>query len=327
MQTYGEKLTDEQEVLMHLADIAIDVFSAESAVLRAQRRVRSRRAQRAALHVDAARVFVNDAAMRIDAVGAPGAGGDGRGRHASHDARGAAASAEGDARSTPSRCGGGSPTRPSRAGRIRSRNGSGLCEAGLDGSGQTAGPASLVAGLLLALARDRAARANRRTTEGLRDKIAADRAAKDAAFAAGDDPIPKREARRVSAARVLPDRSRLQRAGVAQADRTIRRSSRCRRRPARIGKMRRVGTLEFTLKGQPMKLHGVRRARRPILDRLFVPFSDLTSGTETYAAGRYPGSRPQRDRHLRARFQPRLHSVLLLQPDLRVPAIRRVRIA
>ena len=36
MQTYGEKLTDEQEVLMHLADIAIDVFSAESAVLRAR---------------------------------------------------------------------------------------------------------------------------------------------------------------------------------------------------------------------------------------------------------------------------------------------------
>src|SRR5438093_670976 len=36
MQTYGEKLADEQEVLMHLADIAIDVFSAESAALRAR---------------------------------------------------------------------------------------------------------------------------------------------------------------------------------------------------------------------------------------------------------------------------------------------------
>ena len=35
MQTYGAKLTDEQEVLMHLADIAIDVYSAESATLRA----------------------------------------------------------------------------------------------------------------------------------------------------------------------------------------------------------------------------------------------------------------------------------------------------
>jgi alkylation response protein AidB-like acyl-CoA dehydrogenase len=66
MQTYGQKLTDQQEVLMHLADIAIDVFSAESATLRAQAAF-ERKAARAELHVDAARVFVNDAAMRIDA--------------------------------------------------------------------------------------------------------------------------------------------------------------------------------------------------------------------------------------------------------------------
>jgi hypothetical protein len=67
MQTYGPKLTDEQEVLMHLADITIDVFSAESATLRA---LAASRAQdrRAAFHVDAARVFVNDAALRIDAA-------------------------------------------------------------------------------------------------------------------------------------------------------------------------------------------------------------------------------------------------------------------
>ena len=66
MQTYGQKLTDEQEVLMHLADISIDVFSAESATLRAQA-ASDRQLPRAALHVDAARVYVNDAAMRIDA--------------------------------------------------------------------------------------------------------------------------------------------------------------------------------------------------------------------------------------------------------------------
>jgi alkylation response protein AidB-like acyl-CoA dehydrogenase len=66
MQRYGTKLTDEQEVLMHLADIAIDVYSAESAVLRAQAAAAAK-APRADLHVDAARVFVNDAAMRIDA--------------------------------------------------------------------------------------------------------------------------------------------------------------------------------------------------------------------------------------------------------------------
>ena len=66
MQTYGAKLTDEQEVLMHLADIAIDVYSAESATLRAQAAAESK-APRAALHADAARVFVNDAAIRIEA--------------------------------------------------------------------------------------------------------------------------------------------------------------------------------------------------------------------------------------------------------------------
>ena len=38
MQTYGEKLTDEQEVLSYAADILIDTYAAESAVLRAQRR-------------------------------------------------------------------------------------------------------------------------------------------------------------------------------------------------------------------------------------------------------------------------------------------------
>ena len=66
MQTYGQKLTDEQEVLMHLADITIDLFSAESATLRAIA-ASEQKSARAALHQDAARVFVNDAAMRIEA--------------------------------------------------------------------------------------------------------------------------------------------------------------------------------------------------------------------------------------------------------------------
>jgi alkylation response protein AidB-like acyl-CoA dehydrogenase len=66
MQTYGQKLSDEQEVLMHLADITMDVYAAESATLRAA--AASQRQDRgAALHVDAARVFVSDAALRIDA--------------------------------------------------------------------------------------------------------------------------------------------------------------------------------------------------------------------------------------------------------------------
>ncbi|HMF97486.1 MAG TPA: hypothetical protein VKE96_24470, partial [Vicinamibacterales bacterium] len=66
MQTYGQKLTDEQEVLMHLADITMAVYAAESATLRALS-VSGRKDRKASLHADAARVFVSDAALRIDA--------------------------------------------------------------------------------------------------------------------------------------------------------------------------------------------------------------------------------------------------------------------
>lgn len=51
-----------------------------------------------------------------------------------------------------------------------------------------------------------------------------------------------------------------------------------------IREMTRLGTLVFTLKGQPLKLAAFAEGNSP---RLFVPFSDLTSGTETYQAGRY----------------------------------------
>src|SRR5439155_2172167 len=66
MQTYREKIADQQEVLMHLADMIIETFAADSAVLRALS-VTASKQNRAELQAVAARVFVNDAAMRIDA--------------------------------------------------------------------------------------------------------------------------------------------------------------------------------------------------------------------------------------------------------------------
>jgi uncharacterized protein (DUF1684 family) len=51
--------------------------------------------------------------------------------------------------------------------------------------------------------------------------------------------------------------------------------------------MQRVGTLEFSLKGSPLTLGAFVEAGSNDVDRLFVPFTDLTSGTETYPAGRY----------------------------------------
>ena len=65
MQTYGQRLNDEQEVLSYAADIIIDAYAAESAVLRA-RAAAANRHTHADLHEAAARVFVNDAAQRVD---------------------------------------------------------------------------------------------------------------------------------------------------------------------------------------------------------------------------------------------------------------------
>jgi alkylation response protein AidB-like acyl-CoA dehydrogenase len=66
MQTYREKLPDQQEVLIHLADMLIDTLAAESALLRAARASGEKLSQ-ADLQTAAARIFINDAAMRVDA--------------------------------------------------------------------------------------------------------------------------------------------------------------------------------------------------------------------------------------------------------------------
>ena len=60
--------------------------------------------------------------------------------------------------------------------------------------------------------------------------------------------------------------------------------------PTSTGQIRdieRIGTLKFTVKGQTMRLTAFHELDQPQITRLFVPFSDLTTGTETYSAGRY----------------------------------------
>ncbi len=54
-----------------------------------------------------------------------------------------------------------------------------------------------------------------------------------------------------------------------------------------VRRMRRVGTLEFSLKGHPLKLTAFVEVGARDVDHLFVPFNDLTSGAETYPGGRY----------------------------------------
>ena len=60
--------------------------------------------------------------------------------------------------------------------------------------------------------------------------------------------------------------------------------------PTSTGKIRnieRIGTLKFSLQGKPMRLTAFIDVESPQANRLFVPFADQTSGTETYSAGRY----------------------------------------
>lgn len=66
MQTYPDTLAEQQEVLLHAADMTIDTYSAESALLRASG-ARADGLPDAELHADAARVFINDAGMRLEA--------------------------------------------------------------------------------------------------------------------------------------------------------------------------------------------------------------------------------------------------------------------
>ena len=65
MQTYGEKLSDQQEVLSLASDILMDIYASESVVLRAQSAADAA-ASTAELEGDAASAFVNDAAMRVE---------------------------------------------------------------------------------------------------------------------------------------------------------------------------------------------------------------------------------------------------------------------
>ena len=59
-----------------------------------------------------------------------------------------------------------------------------------------------------------------------------------------------------------------------------------------IRRMQRVGVLEFTLNGQPMSLGAFVDEGTTRINELFVPFADLTTGKETYPAGRYLNLQP-----------------------------------
>lgn len=114
-------------------------------------------------------------------------------------------------------------------------------------------------------------------------KIAALRSAKDAEFQATDDPVPAdKKAQFLPLSYYSVDPAYHVVAGLTPATERI--EIEMPTSSGQLRKMIRIGTLTFNLKGQDMTLAAFTEND---LDRLFVPFSDLTSGTETYSAGRF----------------------------------------
>ena len=65
-ETYDESLSEEQEVLGHVADITSEVYALESALLRTEKLVAARGRSAAAVQLDIAHVYASDAADRME---------------------------------------------------------------------------------------------------------------------------------------------------------------------------------------------------------------------------------------------------------------------
>jgi uncharacterized protein (DUF1684 family) len=121
---------------------------------------------------------------------------------------------------------------------------------------------------------------------GYADTLAADRAAKDEHFRTGgsDSPIPENKQKELLPLAYFPIDFEYQVPAVLKPtdDMTI-----IEMVTSAGGKdqYRRAGTLEFTLHGQAQKITAFMGAKSS--GQLFVPFTDLTTGTETYPGGRY----------------------------------------
>ena len=114
-------------------------------------------------------------------------------------------------------------------------------------------------------------------------EIAAQRTAKDAEFQKNPDPIPEEKKAEFLPLAYFPIDPEYAVPAVLKPsdDNTL---VEMPTSTGTIRKLRRAGMLEFVLKGEPLKLMAFVE---PGATTLFVPFSDLTSGTETYPAGRF----------------------------------------
>jgi butyryl-CoA dehydrogenase len=66
VQKFREKLADEQELIGALSNVVMEIYAMESALLRAQKAAAARGETAVQTMIDAARVFINDAAERVE---------------------------------------------------------------------------------------------------------------------------------------------------------------------------------------------------------------------------------------------------------------------
>jgi alkylation response protein AidB-like acyl-CoA dehydrogenase len=69
VQKHGQHLSEQQEVLAHFADVAMDTYALESALIRARKRALARGEDKCRLHAAAVRCFAQDAMDRIEVSG------------------------------------------------------------------------------------------------------------------------------------------------------------------------------------------------------------------------------------------------------------------
>jgi uncharacterized protein (DUF1684 family) len=117
-------------------------------------------------------------------------------------------------------------------------------------------------------------------------RLAADRAAKDAQFLKEREPVPQNRKSELLPLEYFPISPNYSVPAVLKVFDNIE-TVEIVTSTGSFDKFRRVGQLEFTLMGQPLKLTAYVAAASETMDRLFVPFSDATTGVETYDTGRY----------------------------------------
>ena len=87
----------------------------------------------------------------------------------------------------------------------------------------------------------------------------------------------------------------------------------------RLRPARRAGSLTFDVEGQSLRLTAYELEGAHSDGRVFVPFLDATSGTETYGAGRYLDLEPDEDGTYAIDFNLAYHPTCVYQPIFSCP--------